>query len=135
MNRINPIYAAILLLLILAILSLNLSGAKSDLKDAQEDYKSTAKLSTDLSTLKEIYEDKTKAKRSIQRILSQSSLSSSKIIQKFKNSTASISSEAMDINALNLLVGKLLNSSHNISSLNIKRLSDSDVAFSMEIKW
>lgn len=135
MNRVNPIYTAALLLFVLSVLFFKLGSVKRDLQEVQDDYKATEKLATDLSALKEVYEDKTKARTSLQNILNQPSLSSSKIVSKLNGSTASISSDDMDVTALNLLVGKLLNSAYNISLLNIRRESDTQVSFNMEIKW
>lgn len=135
MSRINPIHIAILLLLALVIVSFGLSSAKSELKEAKYAYKETLKLSAELSALKGVYSDKIKVKKSLQKILSQPSLRSSKIIQNFKKSSVTINSEGMDINDLNLLMGKLLNNSYNIKSLSIHRLSDTHVSLKMEIKW
>jgi len=134
-NRINPIYIAILLLVMLALVSFKLGEAKRELNEAKDTYTTTLQLSTDLSALKEVYADKTKIKKSLQRVLNNPSLRSSKIIQKFKHSSAMISSENMDVKALNLMMSKFLNNSYNITSLNIKRLSDRYVSFDMEIQW
>jgi hypothetical protein len=41
----------------------------------------------------------------------------------------------MDKNTLNLLMGKILNASFNITSMQIKKLSDDKVSLDMEIKW
>ena len=135
MSRINPIYTAVLLMLVLILVSFSLSSAKSELKEVKDNYKTTLKLSEDLNALKETYADKIKVKKSLQKILNQSSLRSSKIIQNLKKSSVTINSEGMDINALNLLMGKLLNNSYNIKSLSIYRLSDTHVSLKMEIKW
>lgn len=135
MNRVNPLYIGILLLLILAFVSFKLSEVKSDLKDAKDDYKKTLILAIDLSSLKEVYADKAKLKESLQRILKQPYLRSSNIVQVFKDSGATISSQSIDIDALNLLMGKILNASFNVVSLDIKKLSDTNASLDMEIKW
>ena len=46
-----------------------------------------------------------------------------------------ISSQSMDKVALNSLMSKILNGSYNVRSMKIKRLSDTNVNFSMEIQW
>jgi len=134
-NRINPIYIAILLLVMLALVSFKLGEAKRELEEAKDTYASTLKLSTDLSALKEVYADKIKIKSSLQRVLREPSLRSSKILQNFKHSSVMISSQSMDKKALNLIMSRFLNNSYNITSLNIKRLSDRYVSFNMEIQW
>lgn len=135
MSRINPINITFLLLLVLALISFMLSSAKGDLKEAENTYKETLKISTELGALKEAYSAKIKVKNSLQKILKQPSLRASKIIQNFKTSSVVIDSEGMDINALNLLMGKLLNKSYNIKSLSIKRLSETHVSLKLEIQW
>ena len=52
-----------------------------------------------------------------------------------KKSSMLISSTSMEKNALNTLMGKILNGAYNISSLKIKKLSENSVSFEMEIKW
>ena len=41
----------------------------------------------------------------------------------------------MDKNALNTLMGKLLNGAYNITSFKVRKLSPNSVSFDMEIKW
>lgn len=135
MNRINPIHITILLLMILLFLAYKLDAGKNELKENKESYKITKNMVIELTSLKDTYTNKINIKKSLQRILGNSFLRSSKIIKKFKNSAVTISSEGMDIKALNLLMNKLINNSYDITSLNIKRLSDRYVSLKMEIKW
>jgi hypothetical protein len=108
---------------------------KLELQESREAYKITKNIALELTSLKKVYSNNLSTKKSLQKILKHRSLSSSKIIQNFKKSSATINSEGMDINALNLLMGKLLNNSYNIKSLSIYRLSDTHVSLKMEIKW
>lgn len=135
MNRINPLYATILLLVVLAIGMLKLSNSRDELKELEKVYKTTNRLSTELTALKDVYSDKGKVKESLQNILKQPVLRSALLKSDFKKSSVNISSEDMDINSLNLLMNKILNTSYNINSLDIKRISDEKVSFKMEIKW
>ena len=134
MNRINPLYIGLLILVVLLMLLFNLSGAKSDLAEAKESYKETTQLAVKLSALKDVYGAKNKTKISIEKILKQSTLKASEIKKDIKTSSITISSENMDVKALNFLLGKLLNGAYNISSLNVKKLSENKATLNVEIK-
>lgn len=135
MNRINPIHIGILLIVILLFVAVKLSSAKSELQDVKDEYKTTLLVASKVSGLKAVYADKKKIQIGIKRVLDISSLKSANIEQKIKKDTYILSSESMDKNSLNILMGKLLNASYNISSFKIKKLSSEKVSFDMEIKW
>jgi len=135
MNRINPLYVGLLLALGIVFLAFQLGGAKSDLKEAKEEYAKTSKIATNLSGLKSTYADRKKLKASLRRILALSGVRQANITKDEKKSGVKLSSKSMDKKALNTLMGKLLNSSYNITSMKIKRLSEDRVSFKMEIKW
>lgn len=135
MNRINPLHIGLLLVVILMFLLFNLSNTKSELAEAEKAYTQTAKLSTRLSGLKEVYDDKERIKSSLKRILDQSALKSAKIEQELKKAGIIISSQDIDINALNFLMSKLLNGSYNISTLKITKLSKTNASLYLEITW
>jgi len=135
MNRINPLHIGALIIVILAFFIFKLGEAKKEYHDVNVQYKETLKLSTELVGLREVYGDKNSIKKSLNRILHQSSLRSANIIKKVTSTGLKISSESMDRRALNSLMGKMLNGSYNIASLKIKRLSDKTASLKMEIKW
>lgn len=135
MNRINPIYFGALLLIILGFMLLNLSSAKDEYAEAKVSYQETLLVANELSTLKEVYADKKKTKKSLQKILNNSVLKESKIEQQSKKSGITLSSKVMNMTAVNYLMGKLLNETYQIKSMRIKRLSETKVTLYMEIKW
>ena len=135
MNRINPIHIAILLIAILLFVLIELSSTKSELSEVKQEYKKSEQLSTKLVALKDAYSNKKDVKKSFQKILSLAQLKSAKIEQKVKKSSLYLSSKGMDKNALNLLMGKILNGAYNITSFKIKKLSQKSVSFEMEIAW
>ncbi len=135
MNRINPFYIGIMLGVIVIVLAIKLGYAKSELKDMENSYKETLKISTQLSGLKDVYSNKEKTKISLQRILELSSLSAAKIQKKSTNSGMIITSDSINKNEVNFLMGKILNASFDISSLKIKKLSKTHASLYMEIKW
>ena len=135
MNRLNPIYIGMFLLLLLIFFFFKLDDAKNELANKREIFLQTKKLSTDLNELKKTYANKIKTEKSLQRILKINSLKSANIELKKSKAGVSISSQNININALNSLMNKLLNTSYNITLLKIKRLSDTKATLEMEIKW
>ena len=133
MNRINPLHIGVLLIVVLMFFIFKLGEAKKEFHDTNTLYKETLSLSRELVGLREVYGDKNAIKKSINRILHQSSLKSANIVKKITSSGLKISSESMDRRALNSLMGKILNGSYNIASLKIKRLSDKTASLKMEI--
>ncbi len=135
MNRINPLYIGLLLVGVLLFLVVQLNSVKSDLSDVKEEYKTTKNMVGELRSLKNVYGNKEKVKKSLKRILNLSSLRSAEIKQSSRKSGISISSSNMDKKALDALMGKILNGSYNIENFKIKKINDEKVSFEMEIKW
>jgi len=135
MNRINPLYVGLLLVMLLLVLYVKLSGLKTELKEAKNSYKESELLAKNLSALKNVYANKSKSKASLLRILSQSSIKSANIQKKETKKGMKLSASKMDAKVLNSLMSKVLNGSYQITSLKIKRLSTTQVSFEMEIKW
>ena len=135
MNQINPIYLALLLIVLLALSVFKLNDQRIKFDEAKQEYRSTQELASKLKDLKDAYSNSSKIKKELNRILNNPALKSSKMVKTFKKSSLKLSSESMDLNALNKLMGKVLNASYNITSLKIKKLSDTKASFAMEIKW
>ncbi|MDD2789822.1 MAG: hypothetical protein PHU40_04040 [Sulfurimonas sp.] len=135
MNRLNPLYVGAGLLLLTLLLLLKLSSAKEELVLAQADYKETSLALNELSSLNSAYMGKEEVKKSLQRILSQSSLKSANIEQSIKANSLLLRSSSMDKDALSSLMGKLLNGAYDISSFEIKKLSENKASLEVEIKW
>jgi len=135
MNRINPLYIALLLVGILLFLVVQLNSVKSNLNEVKEEYKTTKNMVSELRSLKNVYGNKEKVKKSLKRILNLSSLRSADIKQSSRKSGISFSSSNMDKKALDALMGKILNGAYNIEKFKVKKISDEKVSFKMEIKW
>ncbi|WP_373003694.1 hypothetical protein [Sulfurimonas sp.] len=125
MNRINPLYLGLFLIVLLLFLSFQLSSAKSELAEAKAAYRESSKLSTQLSGLKEIYTKK----------VNLASLKSASVVQKKTKTGVVLSSESMGSKELDLLMGRILNGAYNITELRIKKISDTTVSLHLEIKW
>jgi hypothetical protein len=135
MNRLNPLYIGAVLIVILLFLSSQLLQKKEELQDIKNSYITTQKVAIELSSLKKVYSDKKRLKKSLQHILNLSSLRSTDIVQTDKNSATILNIKSMQQKALNLLMGKILNANFNIKILKIKKLSDKKASLYMEIKW
>ena len=135
MNQINPLHVGAFLVVFIAFLLFTLSSVKTEMTEEKTLYETSEKLAVDLSSLKDVYADKKKTKRAIDRVLSQSSLKTAALDVKHEKSSVRISSKSIDTKALNALMGKILNGSYNITELKIKKLSETKASLKMEIKW
>ena len=135
MNKINPLHIGVLLIVFLAFFVFKLSGIKSELIQTKELYAQTRTAAQDLNGLKKVYADKQKIKKSINRVLRQSSLRSAKIEKKLTQTGIILSSTSMDKNALNSFMSKILNGSYLIYGMKIKKLDAHRVSMKLEIRW
>jgi hypothetical protein len=125
MNRINPLYLGLFLIVLLLFVSFKLSSAKSELAEAKEAYKESSKLSIELSGLKKVYSKK----------VNLSSLKSASVVQKRTKTGVILNSASMSSKELNALMSKVLNSAYNVTELKIKKLSPTKASLHLEIKW
>ena len=135
MNRINPLHIAIALIVVLLILVISLGSSKNELGVAESKYKQTEEIASKLIGLKGAYGDKNELKKSLKKVLSLTQLQSANIKQKTQQGSIILSSESMDKNALNTLMGKVLNKAYNITAFKVKKLSENRASFEMEIAW
>jgi len=135
MNQINPLQIGALLAVVIAFLFFKLHGVKAELVEATASYKMSEKLAVEVSSLKSVYANKKKTKNAINRILAQGSLRESSLDVKRNKKSIKIGSKSIETKALNSLMGKILNGSYNVTTLKIKRLSETKASLDMEIQW
>ena len=135
MNRVNPLYLGLFLLVVLVLSVFKLNSAKHELKEVRLSYKETSKIANELTSLKSVYNDKNNLEKSLKRVLKQKLLKGIEIDTIFKKNNVKISSQSIDKKALDFLMGKILNSTYNVVSLDIKKLSEEKASLKMEIKW
>ena len=135
MNRVNPLYLGLLLLVVLMLSVYKLNSAKAELEEAKNSYAKTSKLANELTSLKAVYNDKKSLEKSLKRLLNQNSVKNATIEATYKKNNVKLSSGSIDKKALDYLMGKILNSTYNVVSLDIKKLSEEKASFKMEIKW
>lgn len=135
MNRVNPFYVGALLVVLLIMSLYLLDSAKESLVESKKSFKETQKIANEIKGLKDTYANEAVIKKNIVRLLAHNSFKAAKIKADYKNSGVKISSNNMDKKALDLLMGKILNSSYDIRRLQIKRLSENVAQLEMEIRW
>ncbi len=135
MNRINPVYVGVLLVVLLVMSLYLLGSAKETLVESKKSFKETQKIANEIKGLKDTYANEAVIKKSIVRLLAHNSFKTAEIKAEYKNSGVKISSDNMNKKALDLLMGKILNSPYDIRYLKIKRLSQSIAQLEMEIRW
>ena len=135
MNRVNPLHIGGLLVVLIAFLLFQLKGIRQELVEAKSEFFVSETLAVDLNALKSVYANKKKTKNTIERILRQASIKAANLTIKREKKSIKISSKSINTLSLNALMGKVLNSSLNITALKTKRLSETKASLSMEIKW
>jgi len=135
MNQINPLQIGGLLLVVILFLFFKLSAVQNEIVEADQSFKKSEKLALDVSALKNIYADKKRTQKRLQKIFSNRKLHTANLKIKEQKKLLKVSSESIDTSALNYLMGKILNDSYNITTLKIKQLSKEKASLEMEIKW
>jgi len=135
MNRVNPLYLGLLLVVVLGVSVFKLNSAKVELIQAKKSYTETAKLATELSALQSVYKNQKKLQAKLKKILANGTLRGASIVSKYKKNNVKLSAESIDKKALNYLFAKLFNATFNITSFEVKKLSDEKASFKMEIQW
>ena len=135
MNQINPLHIGALLLVATIFLFFKIEGVNQELVQTQEHFMESEKLAVNLSTLKHMYADKKKSQKKLDKVLSNRNLQTSNLKIKRQKKVIKITTQSIDTKALNYLMGKILNSSYNVTLLKIKKLSKEKASLEMEIKW
>jgi len=135
MNRINPLYLGLSLIVLITFISYRLNSLSNEYILAKNEYKERLALANELSSLKNVYADKKMVRKSLEKILNNSTLKKYKFNKTFTKSSLKIEAKSLDIKGLNFLMGKLLNGTYQIKALKIKKLSDLRVSLELEIKW
>jgi len=135
MNRLHPLHIGALLVVVLLFSFFKLNAAKQQLHQAQKSYKESEHLALELSALKDTYGNKKKIQKQIQKIVALRTLSNANIQTLWKKKGVVLSSSSLDLKALNLFMGKILNSNVNIVKLKITKKDDLRASLEMEIQW
>ena len=135
MNRINPIQIIALIVVLFLFFSFKLSDAKEELIEEKDSYKKTSQIAIKLDALKSTYKDKTKTLKKLNKILNYPLVKKAEVTKDVKSSKVVLEAESINKQSLNYLMGKLLNNTFNISSLNIKKLDEKTASIKVEIKW
>jgi biopolymer transport protein ExbB/TolQ len=135
MNRLHPLHIGALLVVVLLFSFFKLNAAKQQLHQVQKSYKESKHLALELSALKDTYGNKKKIQKQIQKIAALRSLSNAKIQTLWKKKGVVLRSSSLDLKALNLFMGKILNGNFNIVKLKITKKDDLRASLEMEIQW
>jgi len=134
MNNLNPLHIGALLLIIIIFLFVKLDATKTELKEVQESFKESERVAVDVSSLKSVYADKKKIKKSLDKIFNKIKRTTELKIKENKNSVF-VSAKSIDTASLNTLMGKILNGTYNLTELKIRKQSETKASLEMEIKW
>lgn len=135
MNKINPLYIALLVVLFLAFSVFKLSTAKEELKEEREEFAKIEDMALRLHSIQEQYTQETKLKAQLTKLLSTLQAKGVVIQREDTKSTTSLSSMEIGLQEFNILTGKIFNDSYQIKELKINKISDEKARFVMEIQW
>ncbi len=135
MNQLSPLHVGALLVVVLLYLFYTLQNTKDELQEEKALYMQSEKLALELYSLKESYADGKKTQSALERLFAQSSLKAAAFEVQKEKKFMKISAKSVDLKSLNTVMSKLLNSSYNITQMQIKKLSETKASFEMEIAW
>jgi len=135
MSQINPLQIGALLVVLLVFLLFRLEGVKKDLAEEKALYMESEKLAVELRGLKDVYADKKRTQKSLERLLAQSSIKSAELDVKKEKKSVRISTKSIEAKVLNSLMGRILNGPYKVRELEIKKLSQTKASLEMEILW
>jgi len=135
LNRLNPLYIVVLLLVALLFLLFELSNIKSELKEQEAAYQVSQTVAKELLGYKKLYGDKNRIERSLKKILAQRSLKSAKLKVTQKRDAMLIVSDAIDLYALNSLLTKIFNGAYPVKALSIEAVDEKSAKLRLEIRW
>jgi len=135
LNRLNPLHLIALLVVIILFMLFKLSQIKDEFKTQEDIYKKSEVIAKELSAYKRVYGDKSRIKHSLNKILSQRSLKSAKLLITQNKNGLFISSKSIDLYALNSLMSKILNGPYSVKSFKINRIDKKHATLNLEIAW
>lgn len=133
MKQINPLYVAMLLVVLLVLAIVQLNKAKSEQYAAKENLTQTNVMAERIVSLKQSWSDSKQSKRDLQKLLRAPQLKASQLEQKKQGDKVIVSSKNMDLAALNYMVNKLFNGTFVLGAMKIVREENDLFSFSVEI--
>ncbi len=133
MKRMNPLYAVVLLLVVLVFVEYGLYSSKQKLQQNFQLLEQNKQLAVKLHTLREKYSSKHITQ--FLHTIKSSHLGKEKLEIKRYGNGLKIVSKVLSIEELNFLFSKLLNDDLPISSFAITRFSEKEVQVELELKW
>lgn len=133
MKQINPLYIALLLVVILVMVMVRLDHTKQQQYTAADELKETTALAERIVALKKNWDDAKRSEQSLARIMNASQLRDAQIVQKKNPGSVLLSSDGLDAVTLNYLMNKLLNGSFALKSVKIRQLEGERYALNVEV--
>ncbi len=130
MKNINPLYIAVLSVVLFFFSEHVLNNKKEELKEVAKELQNTKKLALDLNRLKKEYSKRIY----LQNILNNKFVKKSLVVTRQKSKTV-IKSNRLDSRQLNFIFNKILNARFNINKLDIQKTDKNHAKLYMEILW
>lgn len=135
MNKVNPLYIALLVLFFLGFSIFKLSQAKDTLQKEGEEFVKVEDMALRLDGVKKQYSQEKKLKAQLEKLVSALQAKGVVLQKEEKRNSIKFVSNEIGLYDLNSFVGKILNDSYQIKEFEIKKISDEKARFMMEIQW
>ena len=133
MRQVNPLYIALMLIAVLAVVGFRLDGAKQTQLQAKADLEKTQVMAKRIDALKKSWDKGKMVRKELDRLLKSSPLRNAGIESKEQRGSVSITAKKIDAKAAEYLLNKLLNGTYVIKTLSVKRLDAETGALHVEV--
>lgn len=135
MNKINPLYFLVILVFASFVMFVKINQSHQEFNLVQEELLKTSDIVSQIKSFKKAYSEKKRMQKKISRLLRDASLKDANIIQKSTRTSLKLSTNSMSKKALDMFMGKVINDTYPIYTMDIKKIDATHVSFKMEFKW
>lgn len=133
MRQVNPLYIALMLIAVLAVVGFRLDSAKQTQLQAKAELEKTQVMAKRIEALKKSWDKGKMMRKELDRLLKSSPLRNAGIESKEQRGSVAITAKKIDAKAAEYLLNKLLNGTYVIKTLSLKRLDAETGALHVEI--
>lgn len=133
MKQINPMYIALLLVVILGMVIFKLGQAKEAQNQVRTELQTTEGMAERIVALREQWDDPARRMAELDRLLRSPALREAAIVQKKGKNSIVLDAQSINRRSAEYLINKLLNDSYAIKSMTLKRLDATEASMHLEV--
>lgn len=132
--KINPLYIGLLLIATLIVVVYQLASSKAALREGKQSLVKVEAMAEEIDALKRAWDSAKTTGTALDRLLEAPQLKTANIQKTKKRGLVILSSKKSDLKATNYFFVKLFNGAYILQKLDVKRLDDESVSFSVEVQ-